>query len=107
MLTAETTILFHLKTLGGILLVLHGIVIPLLAFVTSENYFYSHVSAPPFLPPCLKLTDQESPFFHKNAHGNKPVCRQVKWSITQRDAPVKSKLQIFLLFAVYFSPFVR
>ena len=42
-LAAERAILTHFKTVGGILLVLESIVVPLLALVASQGYFYSHI----------------------------------------------------------------
>ena len=42
MLPAESAILLHLKAIGVILLVLHGVVVSLLAFVASERDLHSH-----------------------------------------------------------------
>ena len=42
MLLAESAILLHLKAIGVILLVLHGVVVSLLAFVASERDLHSH-----------------------------------------------------------------
>ena len=41
-LSAELAVLLHLKTIGIILLVFHGIVVSLLAFGTSQGNFYTH-----------------------------------------------------------------
>lgn len=41
-LAAEGAILVHFKLVGGIFLVLERVVVPLLALVASESYFYSH-----------------------------------------------------------------
>jgi hypothetical protein len=50
-LAAEGAILLQLKTVGGILLVLHSIVVSLLALAASQGNFdssaNSHFSAPP------------------------------------------------------------
>ena len=48
MLLAETAILVHLKLIRGILLVLHGIVVSLLALVTSQSDLNTHLTAPPY-----------------------------------------------------------
>ena len=47
MLLAESAILLHLETVGVVLLVFHGVVVSLLAFVASECDLYAHFSAPP------------------------------------------------------------
>ena len=39
---AERTILVQFKTIRGVLLVLHGIVVPLLAFAAPEGDLYPH-----------------------------------------------------------------
>jgi hypothetical protein len=56
-LAAETAILLHLNAVGGILLVLEGIVVSLLALAASQGHFYAHVSAPPcsITPPSRRL----------------------------------------------------
>ena len=46
-LLAESAILLHLETVGIVLLVFHGVVVSLLAFVASECDLYAHFSAPP------------------------------------------------------------
>jgi len=46
-LAAEAAILIKLKLIGGILLVLNGVVVPLLALAAPEYNFNSHFSAPP------------------------------------------------------------
>ena len=47
MLSAEPAILLHFQTVGVVLLVFHGVVVSLLAFVASECNLDSHCSAPP------------------------------------------------------------
>ncbi len=42
-LAAERAILTHFKTVGGILLVLESIVVPLLALTASHRNFNSHI----------------------------------------------------------------
>ncbi len=42
-LTAERTILVEFKTIRCVLLVLHCVVVPLLAFIASECNFYAHL----------------------------------------------------------------
>jgi hypothetical protein len=42
-LTAERAVLVHLKTIRGVLLVLDGVVVPLLALVASKSYFDAHI----------------------------------------------------------------
>ena len=41
-LLAESAILVHFKTIGIVLLVLHGVVVALLTLRTSKCDFYSH-----------------------------------------------------------------
>lgn len=48
-LSAELTILVHLKSVGVILLVLHCVVISLLAFSARQCDLYSHSFTPPVL----------------------------------------------------------
>ncbi len=43
MLTAETAVLVHFKTLRCVLFVLHCVVITLFAFVASESNFDAHL----------------------------------------------------------------
>ena len=61
-LAAEGTILVEFQLVRGVLLVLHGIVVSLLALVASQCDFHAHLTAPPYywhpsgghrLPPCL------------------------------------------------------
>ena len=47
MFAAETTELGEFETIGVVLLVLHCVIIPLLAFAARESDFDSHFSAPP------------------------------------------------------------
>mgnify|MGYP006969193534 FL=1 len=47
-LLAEGAILVQLKLVRGVLLVLHGIVVSLLALVASQSDFHSHLTAPPY-----------------------------------------------------------
>ena len=59
MLAAETAVFLHLDAVGGILLVLHGVVVSLLAFRTSECDFYAHErhllkKLPPCITPAIK-----------------------------------------------------
>ena len=44
---AEAAVLVHLKSVGVILLVLHGVVITLFALRAGQGNFHSHCSAPP------------------------------------------------------------
>jgi hypothetical protein len=44
---AESAVLLHFDSVGIVLLVLHGIVIPLLAVCASHCYLYPH----PYIPP--------------------------------------------------------
>ena len=53
-LSAESAIFTHLKTVGIVLLVLDGIVVSLLALVTSQGDLDSHLSAPPLC--CLPVS---------------------------------------------------
>jgi hypothetical protein len=54
MLAAEPTVLLELKTLGSVLLVLHGVVVSLLAFAASQYYLNSHYGTSyTILPPCI------------------------------------------------------
>ena len=48
MLLAETAVLVQLDAVGGVLLVLHGIVVSLLALVASQSDFNAHLTAPPY-----------------------------------------------------------
>jgi hypothetical protein len=41
-LSAESAVLLHFEPVGVVLLVLHGVVVPLLAFGTSESDFNAH-----------------------------------------------------------------
>ena len=41
-LAAEAAVLVHLKSVGVVLLVLHGVVVALLAFGASQSDLYSH-----------------------------------------------------------------
>jgi hypothetical protein len=47
-LSAEGTILVQFQLIRGILLVLHGIVVSLLALVASQSDFHAHLTAPPY-----------------------------------------------------------
>ena len=49
-LSAEGAILVQLKTIGGILLVLHGVVVSLLALGACQDNFVSHSSFLLILP---------------------------------------------------------
>ena len=42
MLTAESAVLVHFKSVGIVLLVLHGVVVALFALSACQNNFYSH-----------------------------------------------------------------
>ena len=54
MLSAESAILLHFEAIGIIFLVLHGVVVSLLAFRTSECDFYAHERhLLKKLPPCI------------------------------------------------------
>jgi len=48
MLLAEPAVLVHLKSVGIILLVLHGVVVSLLTLCAGQGDLYSHFSAPPY-----------------------------------------------------------
>jgi hypothetical protein len=81
---AEAAILVHFEFFGGVLLVLHGVVVSLLALVASEYDFDAHIGTSILLPPCFVLTDLAR---HNRlnfmggyfcGHKNKPICRQVK-----------------------------
>jgi len=58
-LAAERAILAHFKTIGGILLVLESIVVPLLAIVASQSDFNSHIGTSlyylAYKPSCLPV----------------------------------------------------
>jgi len=43
MLPAESAVLVHLHSIGVVLFVLHGIIVPLFAFAASKCYFNSHI----------------------------------------------------------------
>jgi hypothetical protein len=47
-LLAEGAILVQLKLVRGVLLVLHGIVVSLLALTASQSDLHSHLTAPPY-----------------------------------------------------------
>jgi hypothetical protein len=47
-LSAEGTILVQFQLIRGVLLVLHGIVVSLLALVASQSDFHAHLTAPPY-----------------------------------------------------------
>ena len=59
LLLAESAILLQFDTVGVVLLVLHGVVVSLLAFVASERDFNSHVRhlLKP-LPPCITAASE-------------------------------------------------
>jgi hypothetical protein len=54
---AEAAILVHFQLFGRVLLVFHGVVVSLLAFVASENDLYAHFGTSICLPPCFELTE--------------------------------------------------
>jgi hypothetical protein len=54
-LLAEGAILVQFNLVRGILLVLHGIVVSLLALVASQGHFYAHLTAPPYYWPPVRL----------------------------------------------------
>lgn len=87
-LSAERTILAALKLFRSVLLVLDGIVVSLLALITSQSDFDSVVShtfrhllyyLSAFIGAdiCLPVWDGEAPSAAKNARKNKPLVRQV------------------------------
>ena len=52
-LLAESAILLHLKTVGVVLLVFHGVVVSLLALGASQSDFNAHNGTSLNLPPCI------------------------------------------------------
>ncbi|MPM23025.1 hypothetical protein SDC9_69487 [bioreactor metagenome] len=54
-LLAEGAILVHFHLVRGVLLVLHGVVVSLLALVASHGHFHAHLTAPPYYWPLVRL----------------------------------------------------
>jgi hypothetical protein len=88
-LAAEAAILVHFQSVGIVLFVLHGVVIALLAFGTSQSDLDSHLVGTSYLTSdffCLPLCgEKEQRFFRvEKATAERPKTRTKKRPFSER-----------------------
>jgi hypothetical protein len=75
MFTAETAILVHFQTVGVVLLILLGVVIPLLAIPAGQRDSYAHGFAPQFLRTKIKTLCRQRAVYHTGQYLVKGYCK--------------------------------
>jgi hypothetical protein len=101
-LAAERAILAHFKTVRGILLVLEGIVVPLLALAASHCYLNAHIGTSLFnlalKPRCLPARAGAPKRVIFSRTKKRPLRRQVMCILTQFLGLVNNFCRDFCLF---------